>query len=55
MDEDVLLQPIYEATKEFEKVAGYPAILIGLRRNNEAEQSRPAAPSGPGNAAESAH
>ena len=52
---DVLLQPIYEATKEFEKVAGYPAMLIGLRLNNEAEQSSPAAPSGPGNAAESAH
>jgi hypothetical protein len=36
---DVLLRPIYEATKEFEKVAGYAPIAIALRQGNDAEQS----------------
>jgi hypothetical protein len=51
---DVLLRPIYEATKEFEKVAGYPAIVIGLRRGNEAEQTGPETPSGDENITERA-
>lgn len=50
---DVLLRPIYEATKEFESVAGYVAMLVALRRGNDAEQSRSGPPSGDENAIES--
>jgi hypothetical protein len=35
---DVLLRPIYEATKEFEKVAGYAAISVRLRSEHDSKQ-----------------